>query len=124
MIQLDTNYLITGLPEESPQGQRVRDWLDSGEDVRTSAMVWAEFHCGPVSQAHVRIALALFGSPEPLLQEDAERGGQLFNATGRRRGSLADCLIAATCIRLGAELATENATDFARFEPLGLRLAR
>ena len=87
-------------------------------------MAWAEFRCGPVSAADVTAAAELLPNPIPILPADAERGADLFHATGRRRGSLADCLIAATCIRLGAELATENATDFARFEPLGLRLAR
>ena len=61
--------------------------------------------------------------PGPLLPADAARAAALFNATGRRRGSLADCLIAATCLQLGASLATDNVDHFRRFEPMGLRLA-
>jgi predicted nucleic acid-binding protein len=122
MIQLDTNFLIRALVANSPQDHRLREWISAREPLGISAMVWAEFLCGPMPANQLDVAMALFPQPEPLLGEDARRGAELYNATGRRRGSLADCLIAATCLRLRARLATENVDDFRRFETMGLQV--
>jgi predicted nucleic acid-binding protein len=35
---------------------------------------------------------------------------------------LADGLIAATCLRLNASIATDNVADFRPFEPMGLQI--
>lgn len=83
----------------------------------------AEFLCGPLNPDQGPLAAALFPRPELFTPDDAARAADLFNATGCRRGSLLDCMIAATALRAGAALATENPDDFRRFEPLGLRLA-
>jgi predicted nucleic acid-binding protein len=99
MILLDTNFLITGLLPGSAQDARLRQWLPAGERLVVNVIVWAEFVCGPVAPADVRLASKLFPHPEVLLPEDAVRGADLYNAPGRRRGSLADCLVAATCLR-------------------------
>lgn len=123
MIFLDTNFLIGLLRPGTPFDRRTRNWLAAGEAVGISTIAWAEFLCGPLSPGDVAAAAELLPDPEPLLPADAALAAELFNATGRRRGSLADCLIAATCLRLGAPLATDNADDFRRFEPMGLRLA-
>jgi predicted nucleic acid-binding protein len=122
MILLDTNFLIQALRPETPLNLRLREWVSTGEDIGISAMAWAEFLCGPLADEDETAAANLLPNPEPLLAADAVRAAELFNATGRRRGSLADCLIAATCLRLDARLATENAADFHRFEPMGLQL--
>lgn len=122
MIVLDTNFLVMGLVSGSPQDARLRAWLEAGENLTLNVIVWAEFLCGPVTEAHIRLASQLCPRPEVLLPEDAARGAELFNVTGRRRGSLADCLIAATCLRLNAPIATDNLIDFRPFEPVGLRL--
>ncbi len=122
MIVLDTNFLILGLVPGSAQDRRLRHWLSAGETLAVSVIVWAEFLCGPVTPDQSRLASELFPRPEVLLPEDAQRAADLYNATGRRRGSLADCLIAATCLRLSAAIATENLADFRPFEPMGLRV--
>jgi predicted nucleic acid-binding protein len=101
---------------------RLRQWLVGSEPLTISAIVWAEFLCGPLTADQARIAASLFPDPEPVTASDAAKAADLFNASGRRRGSLMDCLIAATAVRVGATLATENVHDFERFQALGLKL--
>ncbi len=124
MIHLDTSYLIRALVPGTLEDSRLRWWLSKGEPVAMSVVAWAEFLCGPVSPEQVQSAATMFHSPEPLLPADAPHVAEFFNLGGRRRGSLADCFIAATCLRVDAELATNNVDDFRRFEPAGLRLFR
>jgi len=47
----------------------------------------------------------------------------LFNQSGRRRGSMIDCMIAATALHRDGQLATSNAKDFEPHETLSLQLA-
>ena len=53
---------------------------------------------------------------------DAALAARLFNLAGRRRGSLADCIIAAVALRVGAAVATENRADFLPFAAAGVRV--
>ena len=122
MIHLDTNYLIRALVPGTSQAVQVRAWIDSGESLGISAMAWAEFLCGPVSLAQSTTAALVVGIAEPITAADAVRSANLFNASGRRRGTLADCLIAAVALRVGASLATENHSDFTAFSGDGLQL--
>jgi predicted nucleic acid-binding protein len=122
VIHLDTNCLIGALIAGTPQDAQGRAWLAAGESLRVDAVVWAEFLCGPLTPQQLAAAQAFLPSPEPFLAEDAERAAALFNATGRRRGSLSDCMIAAVCLRVGAPLATSNVSDFRPFAAMGLQI--
>jgi len=124
MIHLDTNYLIGLLVRGSHEAQQVERWLAAGELLAASAVVWSEFLNGPVTaieiarvEGVIQANVVVFGKAEAACAAD------LFNRTGRRRGSRFDCLIAATAIVAGAELATINQADFKPFIPHGLKLA-
>jgi predicted nucleic acid-binding protein len=123
VIQLDTSFLIRALVRGSPESAKLRVWFRERESVIMAAPAWTEFLCGPVSGSPVDIARQLVGDPLPFSSDEAEQAALLFNETGRRRGSLIDCMIAATAIVAGDSLATVNLADFRRFEPFGLAIA-
>lgn len=123
MIHLDTSFLIRAGVGEALESHRLRAWKERNEQIRISAVAWAEFACGPISHDALEATAELFGKPEPLTGYDATLAAQLFHATGRRRASLPDCMIAASAIHAGASLATSNRKDFERFTALGLSLA-
>lgn len=123
MIHLDTSFVIRALVRGSAEDHRLRAWLRSPEIIRVSSIVWTEFLSGPVDANQMELVTDITGEPTPFLSEDAALAARLFNLAGRRRGTVMDCMIAATAIRQGAALATSNAGDFRRFEPQGLRLA-
>jgi predicted nucleic acid-binding protein len=107
----------------STQAVKIDQWLVSGQSLATSAVAWSEFLNGPVTpveisgvEAVLESRIIAFGRAEALL------AANLFNQTGRRRGSRFDCLIAATAISCQAELATADVSDFKPFAPLGLQL--
>lgn len=122
MIHLDTNYLIGAVTPGSLESAPLQVWLSAGEIVNVCSIAWAEFLCGPLSNASAATARAFVPTPEPFLPEDAEIAADLYNATARRKGSLADCMIAAAAIRHNADLATANRSDFKRFVHHGLKL--
>jgi predicted nucleic acid-binding protein len=123
VIHLDTSFLIRAMTPRSPEDRRLRGWLVDGEPVGISAVSWAEFLCGPVEANAVELANRIVGEPLALIADDSRLTARLFNLAGRRRGSLVDCMIAATAVRAGAALATRDPADFRRFESAGLRIA-
>lgn len=123
MIQFDTNFLIAATVSGSPAHQQVLRWAGSGASFGISTVAWAEYLCGPLDPTDEMLARQLFAQPEPFHAADAELAAHLFNQTGRRSRSLADCMIAAVAIRTGADVATVNVADFTLFLPFGLKLA-
>lgn len=122
MIHLDTNFLIQATVSGSAAHVQIRTWASAGFSLGISAVVWAEFLCGPLDATATILAAKVFPNPEPFLAADAELASRLFNLTGRRSRSLADCMIAATAMRCGAKVATSNTADFQPFETFGLFL--
>jgi predicted nucleic acid-binding protein len=123
VILLDSSFLIRALVVDTEEARALHTWLSEGQDVVASTIGWAEFLCGPLTREQRDLASIVVASREPFTAEDASRAADLFNATGRRRGTFADCMIAATALRLGAAVATSNRADFRRFERLGLHLS-
>ena len=123
MIHFDTNFLIETVVPGSEAHQKFRAWNQMQEECNACTIAWAEFLCGPLDASAQEIARQIFPNPEPFLSPDAVLAARLFNQTGRRSRSLADCMIAAVAIRCGARLATSNTPDFQTFLPYGLVLA-
>jgi predicted nucleic acid-binding protein len=125
MVHLDTNCLVDLQSPKSRVRRALLARLRGGERVSCSVLAWAEYLCGPVSARERELSWQLIEASPVLLDEFAtELGAQFFNSNGRRRGSLADCLIAATAVTHGAVFLTLNRHDFVPFEGLGLKLAK
>jgi predicted nucleic acid-binding protein len=123
IIHLDTNLLVDLVTVGSPGGLRMLAWLREGKSLTTSAIAWSEFCNGPLSKEQKEAAFNVLGrSIVDFTWREAEEAARLFNLTGRRRGSHADCMIAAAAIVSGAPLATFNTVDFQRLVPFGLML--
>jgi predicted nucleic acid-binding protein len=124
MIHLDTSYLIRALAPNAVEDARLRTWIRDRTSLAISAICWTEFLCGPLTETQIGLARQVLGEPVVYSGSDAERAAELYNLSGRRRGSLVDCMVAAIALGAGASLATTNARDFSRFEPAGLQLVR
>ena len=123
MIHFDTNFLIQTVVAGSAAHEKFRTWTLAQEVCNASSIAWAEFLCGPLDSSADALARQIFPNPEPFLPVDAMLAARLFNQTGRRSRSLADCMMASVAIRCGAKLATNNTADFQPFLPHGLILA-
>jgi predicted nucleic acid-binding protein len=122
VIQLDTSFLIRSLVGGTAEDARLREWIRDGQPIGVSALAWTEFISGPVSTEVITAAARLLGEPLPFSLAEATLAARLFNETGRRRGSMMDCMIAAVALRAGDQIATSNRADFKRFEKSGLIL--
>lgn len=122
MIHLDTGFLIRALVRNSAEDLSLRSWLRARTQVGISCIAWAEFLCGPIETSDVDIAARILDDRVPFVEEDADMAARLFNLSGRRRGTLIDCMIAAVALRIGASLATTNSEDFRRLQSAGLKV--
>jgi len=123
VIHLDTSFLVRALAAGTFQDQRLREWLAAGETIGMSAVAWAEFLCGPVEPTALELLDKVVTERAAFSEGEAMLAARLFNESGRRRGSFADCMIAAAAIRASVPLATDNPKDFRRFAAAGLTLA-
>lgn len=123
MIQLDTSFLIRALSRGSQEDRRLRRWVETGEPLSISAVAWAELLCGPLTLDELEFAAEVVERRHQFTEDQAVIAARLFNESGRRRGSLPDCMIAAAALFHGAALATANEADFRRLEDSGITLA-
>ena len=123
MIHLDTSFLIRALVRDSREDARLREWIGAEEPLAMSAIAWAEFLCGPVDEAALDLASLVVGHRTGFTEEMATVAARLFDGSGRRRGTMIDCMIAATAIVEEASIATANLEDFRRLQAFGLALA-
>ncbi len=125
MIHLDTNILIDLVTAYPPQVAVVRLWLEEGQVLTVSSVAWSEFLNGPHTLTQKdAVRSILTGGIRPFEENQAEQASRLFHQTGRRRGSHADCMIAAAALCAREPVATRNIRDFERFIPYGLMLER
>jgi len=122
-ILLDTNVLIALSDPENELFQLTEKAVRVGKRACTCSVAWHEYIRGPLKAVdHDRALRVIESRIHSLERTDAEFAASLFNQSGRRRGSTADCLIAAVAIHHDAELLTNNRSDFDLFVPHGLRL--
>jgi len=122
-LHLDTNLLIDLVTEGSPHVAIVRRWLAEGETLGASAVAWSEFCNGYLTAEQKDAVFAVLDRQvSDFTWRQAEEAARLFHRTGRRRGSHADCMIAAAAIAASVPVATRNGKDFERFVPFGLKL--
>jgi predicted nucleic acid-binding protein len=118
LIHLDTGFLIRAVVRSSAEGDELRRWISGGARIGVSAIAWSEFLCGPVDELSRELAVEMVVEPQPFLAADCGVTADFFNVSGRRRGILRDCMIAATAVRVGAALATTNPSDFRKITGL------
>lgn len=122
MIHFDTNALIY-LPQWARDGHPVVERVAAGEPAAVCALVWYEYCCGPLAEGEAELTHAfLQGRVLSVDEESARLAAKIFNATGRKRQTRTDTLIAACAIRADAEFVTANISDFEQLVEHGLRL--
>ncbi len=122
IVHLDTSFLIRALIPDSAENRKLREWIASGATLVISAVAWAEFLCGPLTADELQLAARVVGPPQDFTSRHATIAARLFNTSGRRRGTMVDCMIAAVALGASSQFATANEDDFSRFTEQGLQL--
>ena len=122
VICLDTNYLIKGVTAGTHEGGQLIAWTQAGEALITPMPVWYEFLCGPVTPAQISVMRSFLQEIVVFDEPQAKEAARLFNAVKRKRSLRVDAMIAGTATAAGAQLATDNRSDFALFSSHGLQL--
>ena len=123
MIHLDTSFLVRALIPGTTEDAKMRKWTAEGEALIMSSVAWAELLCGPLDAGDLRLAGRFVERLQDFTPDQAVVAARLFNESGRRRGTIIDCMIGAAALADGASIATSNVADFSRFAPAGLKLA-
>ena len=122
-LLLDTNALIALSDANHAVFRAAEAALRKGGEASTCSVAWHEYVRGPLlDKDRSRVLRVIESRILNLDRRHAETAAKLFNTTGRRRGSTADCLIAAVAIDSNLEMVTCNTGDFELFIPHGLRL--
>ena len=124
MFHIDTSFLIRALLRDSPEDARLREWIATDRPIAMSTIAWTEFLCGTVDESVLSLAAQVVTQRVPFTQDMAVIAAELFNGLGRRRGTLIDCMIAATAFAEDAVMAAGNPNDFAGFEEFGVAVDR
>jgi predicted nucleic acid-binding protein len=122
VICLDTNYLILGLSDGTPEAGRLIEWTQAGEELVTPMLAWFEFRCGPVTAVQIKTMRAFLKEVSIFDELQAVEAARLFNAVGRKRNLRVDAIIASSAVVAGARLATNDYEHFAPFSRHGLKL--
>ncbi len=120
MIHLDTNLLIAASDGADPHVASFQWVLALNRDMAASACAWTELHSQPMAPQTERLLRQILRGGIIAFDGDAAAlAGRLIYATGGKRRTRPDTMIAATAILSGAELATVNPADFHPFVPHG-----
>lgn len=126
-LHLDTNILVDLITADCPYPTVaiIQTWLAAGEKLAVSSIAWSEVCNGNITRDQKEALEHLVeGRVLDFTKNEAETASRLFHRTGRKRGSHADCMIAAAALSRRHPVATRNLSDFDKFVPYGLDLRR
>jgi len=112
MIHLDTSFLIHALMPGTREDALLRTWLAAAETIVMGAVGLGRVPLWPAQQRRLGRGPAVYRPVPDFNRDHAVATARLFIESGRRRGSLADCMIAAAALSDAASIATTNKADF------------